>query len=77
MLAAGARVALGDLQLRAGRAAQAEQTYREDLALMPASGWALSGLAQALRAQGKAADALKPRLDRAWPLADSGLKTLR
>ena len=46
---------------------------------MPASGWALSGLAQALRAQGKAADAdaMKPRLDRAWPLADLGLKTLR
>ncbi len=79
MLAAGARVALGDLQLRAGQPAQAEQTFREDLALMPANGWALSGLAQALRAQGKAADAeaLKPQVDRAWAQADGALRAAR
>jgi tetratricopeptide (TPR) repeat protein len=78
MLAAGARLALGDLQLRAGQAAQAEQTFREDLALMPASGWALHGLSQALRAQGKAAeaDALKPQLDQAWAQADGALRSL-
>jgi predicted Zn-dependent protease len=76
MLAAGARVALGDLQLRAGQAAQAEQTFREDLAQMPANGWALNGLAQALRAQGKAADAqaLQPQLERAWAQADGALR---
>ncbi len=79
MLAAGARVALGDLQLRAGQPAQAEQTFRQDLALMPASGWALNGLAQALRAQGKPADAdaLKPQLDRAWAQADGALRAAR
>jgi hypothetical protein len=76
MLAAGARVALGELQLRAGLAAQAEKTFRDDLALMPASGWALHGLSQALRAQGKLADAqaLQPQLDQAWAQADSALK---
>jgi tetratricopeptide (TPR) repeat protein len=79
MLAAGARVALGDLQLRAGQPAQAEQTFREDLALLPDNGWALSGLAQALRAQGKPADAdaLKPQIQRAWAQADGALRTAR
>ncbi len=79
MLAAGARVALGDLQLRAGLAALAEQTFRQDLALMPANGWALSGLAQALRLQGKPAEAqaLQGQLDRAWAQADVALKTMR
>ena len=76
MLAAGARVALGDLQLRAGQPAQAERTYRDDLAAMPASGWALNGLSQALRAQGKAteAEALQPQIDKAWSQADAALK---
>ena len=75
MLAAGARVALGALQLRAGRAADAEATFREDLALEPESGWALQGLVQSLRAQGRAEEArsLQPRLDAAWPNADVGL----
>ena len=79
MLAAAARVALGDLQLRAGRAALAEQTFREDLARMPANGWALNGLAQALRLQGKAAEAeaLKPALAQAWAQADEDTKALR
>jgi hypothetical protein len=79
MLAAGARVALGDLQLRAGRAAQAEATYREDLAALPGSGWALNGLSRALQAQGKTAEAdrLKPQLEAAWALADAGLKATR
>jgi len=79
MLAAGARIALGDLQLRAGRAVLAEQTFRQDLLLMPANGWALSGLDKALRAQGKAADAdaLKPLLAQAWAQADAELRTTR
>ena len=79
MLAAGARVALGDLQLRAGQPAQAEQTFRTDLALMPANGWALSGLARALRAQGKSAEAeaLKAPLEQAWAQADGVLRAAR
>ena len=76
MLADGARAALGDLQLRAGRAAQAEATFREDLRFFPDNGWALQGLARALAAQGKAAEAqaLQAPIDRAWPQADAALK---
>jgi tetratricopeptide (TPR) repeat protein len=48
-----ARHSLGAMQLAAGDAAGAEQTYREDLAIMPENGWALVGLEQALRAQGR------------------------
>ena len=79
MLAAGARVALGDLQLRAGQPLQAEQTFRADLALMPHNGWALNGLALALRAQGKPieAQALQPQLDQAWAQADGALRLAR
>ena len=77
MLAAGARVALGELQLRAGREAAAEKTFREDLAALPGSGWALSGLSRSLMAQGRAAEAqpLAPQLAQAWAVADANLKT--
>ena len=77
MLAAGARVALGELQLRAGRAAAAEKTFREDLVAQPGSGWALSGLSRSLTAQGRAADAqpLGAQLSQAWSAADATLKT--
>ena len=75
MLAAGARLALGDLQLRAGRATEAEKTFREDLAAQPGSGWALSGLARSLRAQGRATDAqaLQPQIAQTWAAADAAL----
>jgi tetratricopeptide (TPR) repeat protein len=76
MLAAGARLVLGEMQLRAGRHGQAEATFREDLAAQPGSGWALDGLARALRAQGKAADAqaLSAQLSSAWAQADAALR---
>lgn len=76
MLGAGARLVLGEMQLRAGRKAQAEQTYREDLAAQAGSGWALDGLARALQAQGKAADAqgLQAPLALAWAQADAALR---
>jgi len=51
------RQALGAVLLRAGRAADAERVYREDLERNPGNGWSLFGLGQALRAQGKTADA--------------------
>ncbi len=75
MLAAGARLALGELQLRAGRALEAEKTYRADLAAQPGSGWALAGLTRALQAQGRAAEAqaLQPQLAQAWAAADTAL----
>jgi tetratricopeptide (TPR) repeat protein len=79
MLGAGTRLALGEMQLRAGRHAQAEQTFRDDLAMQPGSGWALDGLTRALQAQGKVADAhrLQASLDAAWVSADEGLRTRR
>jgi len=76
MLGAGARLVLGEMQLRAGRNRQAEQTYREDLAAQSGSGWALHGLARALQAQGKVSDAqvLQTPLASAWASADSELR---
>jgi hypothetical protein len=52
-----ARHLLGAQLLIAHRAREAEQVYRADLARHPDNGWALFGLAQALRAQGRAAAA--------------------
>ena len=75
MLAGGARLALGDLQLRAGKAAEAEKTFREDLLANPGSGWAIAGLERALLAQGRAADAapVSAQLKVAWSAADAPL----
>jgi tetratricopeptide (TPR) repeat protein len=56
------RHSLGAALLAGGRAPEAEGVYREDLRRNPENGWALFGLAQALRAQGQAAaDAEKAR----------------
>ncbi|GAC1697454.1 MAG: hypothetical protein NVS9B3_15190 [Gemmatimonadaceae bacterium] len=73
------RLSLGAALLRAGRAADAEGTYREDLKRFPESGWSLFGLLQALRAQGKAAEALEvdTRFRRAWAGADVALTASR
>jgi tetratricopeptide (TPR) repeat protein len=66
------RPALGAVLLRAGRAAEAEQVYREDLQRFPENGWSLFGLAASLRAQKRIgdADAVQARLDKAWAKAD-------
>ncbi|MEX2171501.1 MAG: hypothetical protein WD851_19435, partial [Pirellulales bacterium] len=66
------RWSLGDALLKAGRAADAERVYMEDLLRFPENGWSLHGLAASLRAQGKvgAADAADARLIRAWRGAD-------
>lgn len=67
-----ARHLLGAELLIAGRAAEAERVYREDLKRNPANGWALYGLAQALRAEGrpKAAAASTREFATAWKNAD-------
>ena len=59
--------------------ADAEKTFREDLAAQPGSGWALSGLSRALAAQGRAAEAqpLAPQLAQAWSAADAALTARR
>ena len=75
MLAAGSQLALGELQLRAGRAAAAEATFRANLVAHPGSGWALSGLTRALAAQGGGdrMQPLKDQLAQAWASADAAL----
>lgn len=66
------RHSLGKALLAAGKASAAEQVYRADLRRFPENGWSLKGLAFALAAQGKGADAAKveQRLAKAWRLAD-------
>jgi tetratricopeptide (TPR) repeat protein len=67
-----ARHLLGAQLLIAGRAAQAERIYREDLRLNPANGWALCGLAASLKAQGRTAEAARVTREFAvaWKHAD-------
>jgi tetratricopeptide (TPR) repeat protein len=66
------RHALGAALMDAGRFAEAEQVYREDLVRYPNNGWSLYGLSQALKRQGKGAEALTVKLqfDKAWEHAD-------
>jgi len=73
------RRSLGDALLKAGRAADAERAYREDLARFPENGWALHGLAVSLRAQRKdiAAGEVETRLREAWQGADVTLRASR
>ncbi len=79
MLASGPSLRLGSMQMRLGRHAAAEQTYRNDLAAHPKSGWALSGLKLALAAQGKPGDmqAVSRDLATSWALADIQVKSLQ
>src|SRR5882724_1204857 len=73
------RHSLGAALLKAGRNPDAEQVYREDLRRFPENGWSLFGLAQALRAQGKNAEAaaVDARFRRAWVDADVTLTASR
>jgi tetratricopeptide (TPR) repeat protein len=66
------REALGHALLRAGKPAEAEAVYREQLARTPRSGWSLAGLVESLRAQGKteAASEAEEQRAAAWQLAD-------
>jgi hypothetical protein len=63
---------LGAILLEAKRFADAEAVYRTDLLDHPANGWALHGLSQALRAQGKGADAevVDRQLRESWKRSD-------
>jgi tetratricopeptide (TPR) repeat protein len=73
------RQALGAVLLTAGRAADAERVYRQDLDRNPNNGWSLFGLAQSLRAQGKTGEALQATASfrRAWSKADVALSASR
>jgi tetratricopeptide (TPR) repeat protein len=70
--AVSTRVALGAVQLLAGRARDAERSFRADLSRYPDNGWALYGLAQSLQRQGRRADAAQARQQfaAAWQRAD-------
>ena len=73
------RHALGAVLLAAGRPAEAETVYWEDLRRNPENGYALTGLLQALRAQSKDEDAalVEKRLAAAWARADVRLASSR
>jgi predicted Zn-dependent protease len=73
------RLALGAALLAAGRPAEAETVYWDDLRAHPENGWALYGLAEAQRAQGKAEDAAatQARYEKAWTRADVKLTASR
>ncbi len=76
MLASGPRLRLGAMQLRAGRNAEAEASFRADLARHPGSGWALHGLNKALAAQGKTDPAAQRQLADSWARAEAGVRAL-
>jgi tetratricopeptide (TPR) repeat protein len=73
------RHSLGAALLEAGRAAEAEAVYREDLRQYPNNGRSLFGLAASLRAQGKVAAAAEAqqRFEEAWRYADVTLTSSR
>lgn len=66
------RHTLGAVLLRAGRAAEAAQVYREDLVSFPENGWSLMGLRDALSRQGRKVEAeeVAARFKRQWSRAD-------
>jgi tetratricopeptide (TPR) repeat protein len=66
------RQPLGELLLTAGRAKEAERTYRDDLVRYPNNGWSLHGLELSLRAQNRSAeaDAVAKQLRQIWAKAD-------
>ena len=69
------RLALGSVLLEAKKPAEAEQAFRDELARNPENGWSLNGLAKALKAQGKSAEAkeVDARFAKAWVNADIDL----
>jgi len=69
--------ALGALLLDQGKGADAEAVYRADLKRYPMNGWALNGLAESLREQGKdkEASAVDAQFAKAWARADVQIKS--
>ena len=73
------RQSLGAVLLAAGRPAEAEAVYWQDLSQNRENGWSLFGLAQSLRAQGKTEQAalIETRFRKAWKQADVTLTASR
>jgi tetratricopeptide (TPR) repeat protein len=70
---------LGAALLEANEPAEAEAVYRESLNFYRMDGWALYGLVQALKAQGKddEAKAVEAEFEKSWSMADVKLTTSR
>ena len=73
------RQVLGAVLLQAGRSAEAEAVYWDDLRRYPHNGWSLFGLAESLRKQGKTEEAAvaEQRFQKAWAQADVKLTASR
>jgi tetratricopeptide (TPR) repeat protein len=73
------RHSLGAVLLEAGRPAEAEVVYWQDLQRNPENGWALFGLKKSLDAQGKSDQAadIEKRFEVAWARADVTLTSSR
>ena len=72
-----ARQWLGAMQIEAGRPADAEATYRKELAEHPNNGWSMLGLAQALKAQGKPTAEVDAAFEKAWARSDTWIRGSR
>ena len=68
---------LGAALVAAKRFTEAERVYREDLARHPHNGWALVGLQQALRGQGKSTRDVDEELRASWARADLQIRASR
>ena len=71
------RHALGAALLQAGRFAESEAVFRQDLAKLPGNGWGLYGLSRALQLQKKTAEAraAEKQFDAVWQQADLKIKS--
>jgi tetratricopeptide (TPR) repeat protein len=72
-----ARHWLGAALIEAGRFADAERVYREDLKQHPRNGWSLLGLKQAIEGQGRHDAAVDADLEKAWARADTWTRASR
>jgi tetratricopeptide (TPR) repeat protein len=72
-----ARHWLGAAFLEQRRFADAERVYREDLVRHPHNGWALTGLREALKAQGKPTTDVDADLRSSWARADVRISASR
>ncbi|HEY0678026.1 MAG TPA: hypothetical protein VGD17_07060 [Chitinophagaceae bacterium] len=73
------RHSLGHVLIKAGRFAEAEKIYLEDLVTFPDNGWALKGLYNSLKGQQREQEAAqaKKRFEEAWKHADFSLTSSR
>ena len=72
-----ARHWLGAALLEAGRHADAERVYREEIADHPHNGWSLLGLQQALKARGLSSPEVDKDLEASWARSEVWLRSSR